>query len=101
MPGRFCYSYVRTIKNIFMKQKKIIITGGTGYIGQALARYFGKENHVVVLSRQSVNGHNNNYNKQLVKSSDGYNVTYWRWDGRHVEKHWAQDIEGADIVINL
>jgi uncharacterized protein len=36
-----------------------------------------------------------------VKSTDGYNVTYWRWDGRHVEKHWAQDIEGADIVINL
>jgi uncharacterized protein len=84
-----------------MKHKKIIITGGTGYIGQALARYFGKDNHVVILSRQSVNGHNNNYNKNLVKASDGYNITYWRWDGKTVEKHWANDIEGADIVINL
>lgn len=84
-----------------MKQKKIIITGGTGYIAQALARYFGRENHVVLLSRQSVNGHNNNYDKNLVKSADGYNITYWRWDGRHVEKHWAKDIDGADIVINL
>ena len=84
-----------------MKHKKIIITGGTGFIGQALAKYFGKENHVIILSRQSVNGHNNNYSRQLVKNTDGYNITYWRWDGVHVEKHWAQDIEGADIVINL
>lgn len=84
-----------------MKNKKIIITGGTGFLGQALAKYFGKDNHVVILSRQSVNGHNNNYNNKLVTSADGYNITYWRWDGRHVEKHWAQDIDGADIVINL
>lgn len=84
-----------------MKDKKIIIAGGTGFIGQALAAYFGKDNRVVILSRQSVNGHNNNYSKKLLKSADGYNITYWRWDGRHVEKHWAQDIDGADIVINL
>jgi len=84
-----------------MKHKKIVITGGTGYLGQALARWFGKDNHVVLLSRHAVNGHNNNFNKQLVKASDGYNITYWRWDGKHVEKHWAQDIENADIVINL
>jgi uncharacterized protein len=84
-----------------MKHKKIVVTGGTGYIGQSLARYFGKDNHVVLLSRQSANDHNNNYDKKLVKAKDGYNVTYWRWDGRHVEKHWAQEIDGADIVINL
>jgi uncharacterized protein len=83
-----------------MKRKKIIITGGTGYLGQALAEYFGKENHVVLLSRYS-NGRNNNFAKKLVKASDGYNVTYWRWDAKHVEKHWANEIEGADIVINL
>lgn len=84
-----------------MKHKKIIITGGTGYLGQALARYFGKENHVVLLSRQSANGHNNNFSKKLVKATDGYNITYWRWDAKHVEKHWAVELEGADIVINL
>jgi uncharacterized protein len=84
-----------------MKHKKIVIAGGTGFIGQAMAKYFGKENHIVILGRQSANGHNNKYNASLLKASDGYNITYWRWDGQHVEKHWAQDIDGADIVINL
>src|SRR5690348_6198036 len=80
-----------------MKQKKIIITEGTGNTGQALARYFGKENHVVLLSRESVNASQNNY----AKAIDGYNVTYWRWDANHIEKHWAQEVEGAHIIINL
>ncbi len=84
-----------------MKNKKIIITGGTGFIGQALAKYWGKENRIVLLSRQTVNGHSNNYNKALIKAKDGYNVTYWRWDALHLEKHWANEIDGADIVINL
>ncbi|WP_276485238.1 epimerase [Paraflavitalea pollutisoli] len=84
-----------------MENKKIVIAGGTGFIGQAMARYFGKNNHVVILTRQSVTGHNNTYGSALLKAADGYNITYWRWDGKHVERHWLHDIEGADIVINL
>lgn len=84
-----------------MKNKKIIIAGGTGFIGQELARYFGKDNHVVILTRQSVQSNNNRYNDKLIKASDGYNITYWRWDGKHVEKHWAMELEGSDILINL
>ena len=84
-----------------MKHKKIVITGGTGFIAQAMARYFGKDNHVILLSRQAVSHQNNNYDHQLVKAADGYNITYWCWDAMHVEKHWLQDIDGADIVINL
>jgi NAD dependent epimerase/dehydratase family enzyme len=84
-----------------MKSKRIVIAGGTGFIGQALARYFGKDNHVVILSRKTVNGHNNGYSNKLLKASDGYNITYWRWDGRNVEKHWMNEIEGCDMVINL
>lgn len=84
-----------------MKQKKIVIAGGTGFIGQELARYFGKENHVIIFTRQAVHAHNNNYNKKLVQAAEGYNITYWRWDGKTVEKHWLNDLEAADIVINL
>jgi NAD dependent epimerase/dehydratase family enzyme len=84
-----------------MKHKKIVIAGGTGFIAQAMARYFGKDNHVVLLTRNAVSNQNNNYNHQLIKATDGYNITYWRWNTQYVEKHWLQDIEGADIVINL
>lgn len=86
---------------MYMKHKKIVITGGTGFVGQQLARYFGKDNHVILLSRQSAHAQNNNYSDRLVKASDGYNITYWRWDGKHVEKHWLADLDGADVVINL
>ena len=84
-----------------MKNKRIVIAGGAGFIGQQLVRYFGKDNHIVVLSRQSANTHNNAYTKDILLPSQGYNVTYRRWDGLHVEKHWAAELEGADIVINL
>lgn len=84
-----------------LKHKKIVIAGGTGFIAQAMARYFGKDNHVILLSRQAVSNQNNNYNHALIKASEGYNVTYWCWDALHVEKHWLQDVDGADIVINL
>ncbi len=84
-----------------MKNKKIIIAGGTGFIGQALVKYFGKENKIIILSRQSANNQTNNYSKQLIKSTDGYNITYWRWDGKSIEKHWANELEGCDLIINL
>lgn len=84
-----------------MKNKKIIIAGGTGFIGQALTKHFAKDNHVIILTRQSVAGNNNRFSKKLVQPADGYNVTYWRWDGKHVEKHWATEIDGCDIIINL
>ena len=84
-----------------MKSKRIVIAGGTGFIGQQLVGYFGKDNHIVVLSRTSVSAHNNAYTNTLLHPQYGYDVTYRRWDAAHVEKHWAQELEGADLVINL
>lgn len=84
-----------------MTHKKIIIAGGTGFIGQALAACFGKDNHIVILSRNATHSHNNTYTQKLLGPFDGYNITYWRWDGRRVEKHWADELDGSDIVINL
>jgi len=84
-----------------MKNKKIILAGGTGFIGQALAARWGKDNQVVILSRRSAGAHNNSYSHKLLSAADGYHITYWHWDGRFVEKHWANELEGADLVINL
>ena len=84
-----------------MKNKKIILAGGTGFIGQALAARWGKDNQVVILSRQQARAHNNSYGKKLLKAADGYRITYWHWDGRTIERHWTDELEGCDLVVNL
>jgi uncharacterized protein (TIGR01777 family) len=75
-----------------MKNKKIVIAGGTGFIGQALAAFFGKDNEVVILSRHIPSS---------PQTADGYRIRHLHWDGLRVEKHWAAAIDGCDMVINL
>jgi uncharacterized protein (TIGR01777 family) len=77
-----------------MKNKKIVIAGGTGFIGQALAAFFGKDNEVTILGRSVPSN-------KLLTAADGYNITYLHWDGLRVEKPWAAAIDGCDLVINL
>jgi len=63
---------------------KIVIAGGTGYLGQILTNALVQCDHqVVVLSRH---GHR-----------DGQVVT---WDGRTLGA-WTKELDGADAVINL
>lgn len=66
---------------------KIIIAGGTGFLGEYLARHFvaqGKE--IVILSRKA------------RPSKDG--VSYLAWDGKTLGA-WQTALEGAQAVINL
>jgi hypothetical protein len=69
---------------------KIVIPGGTGQVGTLLARAFQGDGHeVVVVSRRP-------------PSTAG--VVPWRvaaWDGRTTEGGWADELDGADVVINL
>ena len=65
-----------------MKNKKIVIAGGSGFIGQALIRYLAKENMIVILGRQSGDTHKNLYDRKLLTAADGYNVRYVRWNGK-------------------
>ncbi len=70
---------------------RVIITGGTGMIGSALAESLAKDDHdVVILSRdpQRVAG-------QLRKG-----IRAERWDGR-TAAGWVHLAEGADAIVNL
>lgn len=92
-------------KSTVMNNKKIVIAGGTGFIGQALAAFFGRNNDIVILGRHlpddAFPSPTNRAGKKLLTSTDGYRIRYLRWDGLRVEKSWAQAIDGCDLVINL
>lgn len=90
-----------SIKKKFMKHKKIIFAGGTGFLGQGLIKYFGKDNEIIVLSRLSGNDQKNLYSEELISAKDGFNVRYVKWDGETNENNWAKEVNGADLVVNL
>lgn len=65
---------------------KIVIPGGTGQVGQILARHFIADGHeVVILSRSA------------APSAQGRVV---RWDGAS-RGDWCAELNGADLLINL
>ncbi|MCE3258596.1 MAG: epimerase family protein [Bacteroidetes bacterium] len=67
--------------------KKLVIAGGTGFLGKALTEYFKNEmDEIVILSRKE-NGY------------DG-KITYAKWDGKTLGS-WCPKLEGATAVINL
>ena len=64
---------------------KIVIPGGSGQVGSLLAREFTAKGHeVVILSRGG-------------ESPVGRGL---RWDGKTIGD-WADEIDGADVIINL
>lgn len=64
---------------------RIVIPGGSGQIGQILARHFHAQGHgVVVVARH-------------VQPAPWSAV---KWDGQHLGD-WARELNGADVVINL
>jgi uncharacterized protein (TIGR01777 family) len=67
---------------------KIVIAGGSGFLGKALTNYFVKKNiQVTILSRKPRNS-----NSGLVKE------VYW--DGKTLQA-WGHELEGAEALINL
>ena len=70
-----------------MHDKKIVITGGTGFLGIYLTKYFiEKGYHIYIISRS--------------KRQNTSNVTYLQWDGKTLG-NWTNSIENAEAVINL
>jgi len=67
---------------------KIVIAGGTGYLGELLTKYYSKEkdNQVYILTRRQRLNENN--------------VHYLQWDGK-TKDYWTSLLENTDILINL
>jgi len=82
-----------------MKNKKIILAGGTGFMGQEMTKYFGKENEIVILTRQ-VNEKTNRNDYDSLSANDLKNVSYIKWDGKTTGE-WVKEMNEADLVINL
>ncbi len=83
-----------------MKSKKIILAGGTGFIGQALCNYFGGDNDVVVLTRQVKYHSSNTFGENNVDEKVAKNIRYVKWDAA-TAGDWVKELDGADIVVNL
>jgi uncharacterized protein len=83
-----------------MKNKKIIIAGGSGFIGQAMCNYFGADNEIVILGRQTNETSGNAFGENKVDKKLLHRIRYVKWDGRTIDG-WGHELNGADIVINM
>jgi len=67
---------------------KIILAGGTGYLGKLLQSHYHKTAHeVVVFSRSE----RTNYD----------NIKFIQWDATHIRPEWTDELYNADVLINL
>ena len=83
-----------------MKNKKIIIAGGSGFIGQAMCNYFGADNEIIILGRQTTETAGNAFGENNVNKKLLGNIRYVKWNGRTTDR-WAHELNGADIIINM
>ena len=84
-----------------MKNKKIIIAGGTGFIGRSVAEYFAPNNQVVILTRNTTSTNNNNaFAAFNLAEAYASNIRLVQWNGKDVGE-WSAEMNNASLVINL
>src|ERR1039458_3421550 len=72
-----------------MNKKRVVLAGGSGFLGQALAKELLQHNYeVIVLTRA------------LRERDEGDEVREVEWDGEHIGE-WIKCLEGAETVVNL
>lgn len=83
-----------------MKNKKIIIAGGTGFIGQEICNYFGNDNEIIILTRKLKHQKTNAFGENCLATQVLKNMRFVEWDGMTVGD-WVNELESADLIINL
>lgn len=79
-------------------KRKIIIAGGTGFIGKELIKLFDQDD-IVVLTRGLKNVQTNSYDHEY-RIAGKPQVSYINWDAK-TKGSWCKELEAADIIINL
>jgi uncharacterized protein len=69
-----------------MSMKKVILAGGSGFLGKCIVNHFKSTAKIIVLTRG--------------EPRKNENVQYVQWDGRTLGS-WAELFEGTDVLINL
>jgi uncharacterized protein len=70
---------------------RVVVTGGSGFIGSALIARLGAEGHDVVLLTR---------NPEAARLKLGAQANIDRWDGKNAGS-WEAHIDGADAVVNF
>ena len=69
---------------------KVLIAGGSGYIGQHLSASLLRDGHeVVILSRRQ------------AQSNTTAGIRTMTWDARNADGAWVSELSGADGIVNL
>jgi len=72
-----------------MNKKRVVLAGGSGFIGQALAKELLQHDYEVVVLTRSLRERD---------EDDGFREA--EWNGEHVGE-WIQYLDGAEAVVNL
>ena len=75
-----------------MKNKKIVIAGGTGFIGQSLVAFFGMDNDIVILGRHIPADPKTG--SKLLTTADGW------WSNLNIAS-FAQDTDGELYLVDV
>lgn len=70
-----------------MKINKLILAGGTGFLGQAIIDRYSKQVTEIIVFTRGVN-------------REVGNTRYIKWDGKTFGE-WTKELDGADVLINL
>lgn len=67
--------------------KKIVIAGGTGFLGNVLTTYFQPKTEIIIVLTRG-------------KSRVEHNIKYIHWDAKTLGD-WKSELENADVLINM
>jgi len=77
---------------------KILIAGGSGYIGRRLSTSLVNDGHVVVILTR---GQPRAFPPPLAAEGQGGDLRYVAWDARSASGDWVSELSGAQAVVNL